>query len=320
MKKGMNSIMTNKRLMKDEIYLSDKFGSNIPRSLWVKTEIFGGHGIHTNPLTGKSELDEVIFGPLHNTVTISGVQYAMEMIFGVNGPITIPTLYDELGIGLANATYTDMKVNDPDGEYTMPYHFGNRVCLFGIGLTGSAENSITKYPVDYREKSIQMNKTAEDGTELDGVMLPFRYTSQSLTETEQKMYFGKKSSGEYTGYYLKRFENAAVVKHVWNTGSTDEDDEAEVSNGEVWDTSRNTPVSSYTELQLKITEKDIKEYFNNTGRIDEPRLNTVALFFGDYNSEKGDYENVRLFSKLYIPTENVSLSKDLDLIYRVYGA
>lgn len=303
----------------DTINLNDRMG-NGRNPFWVKTEIIGGHGIHVNPLTGVSELDEVIFGPVHNTVTISGVQYAMEMIFGTTGPITIPTLYDELGIGLANETFTDMKVSDPNGEYTMPYHFGNRVCLFGIGLTGSAENSITKYPVDYREKSIEISKTAEDGTQLEGVMLPFRYTSQSLTETEQKSYFGKKVSGGYTGYYLKRFENDPVIKHLWNTGSTDEDSEEEVTNGEVWDSSRTTAVQSFTEMQLKITEKDIKEYFNETGRIDEPRLNTIALFFGDYKTEQADYANVRMFSKLYIPTENVSLSKDLDLIYRVYGA
>ena len=81
-----------------------------------------------------------------------------------------------------------------------------------------------------------------------------------------------------------------------------------------------TAIQSLAEIQLKITEKDIKEYFNITGRIDEPRFNAVALFYADWNDDQQDYENVRLFSKLYIPTENVSLSKDLDLIYRVYEA
>lgn len=311
----------NNKSLKDSLSFNDKMSTQRKRNkLWTRTEIFGGHGIHKNPLTGLSELDEVIFGPMSNTVTIAGVQYAMESIFGSAGPIEIPTLYDELGIGLPNAVYTNNVVDDPNETYTMPYRYGNRVCLFGIGLTGSAENSITKYPVDYREKSIQMTKTAEDGTELDGIMLPFRYTSQLLTETESKMYFGKKADGDYTGYYLKKFENPPTIKHLWDSGSDGSDEEIEIINAEVWDSTRTTAVQSMAEMQLKITEKDIKEYFNITGRIDEPRFNTIALFFADWNNDQQDYENVRLFSKLYIPTENVSLSKDLDLIYRVYGA
>lgn len=304
----------NKKVLEDSLMLNDErsFG------FWKGTQIIGGHGFKKNPFSGLSELEESIF-ETHNTVTISGVQYAMESIFGESGPISVPTLYDELGIGLPNAIYQDVTVADPDGDHKMPHHYGNRVVLFGIGLTGSAENNITKYPVNYRERSIQINRTAEDGTELDGIMLPFRYTSQDLTETEQRQYFGKKVSGDYTGYYLKRFENPTLVRHLWNVGSVDDGD-VEVSNAEVWVSTRNTEVQSIAEMQLKITTKDIKEYFNITGRIDSPRFNTVALFYADYNRARGDYENVRMFSKLYIPTEDVSLAKGLDLIYRVYGA
>ena len=305
---------TSAKILKDTVSFSDGLG----HGLWKKTEIYGGHGIHKNPLTGLSELDEVLFGPECNTVPVGGVQYAMEQIFGVKGPITIPTLYDELQIGLPNATYTSLGVNDPDGTHTMPYKYGNNVLLFGIGLTGSAENSITKYKVGYRENTIAMTKTAEDGTILDGIMLPFRYTTQVLTDAEQKKYFGKKTQDEYTAYYLKRFEMDPIIKHLWDTGSTD--DEIEITNSEIWDSSRTNNVQSITEMQLKITEKDIKEFFNITGRVDEPRFNTVALFNGTYNATKGDYENVRMFSKLYIPTEPVALQKDLDIIYRVYGS
>ena len=74
----------DKLLLRDNIQFNDRIGGSSVHPLWKKTEIYGGHGIHRNPLTGKSELDEVIFGPLHNTVTISGVQYAMEMIFGIS--------------------------------------------------------------------------------------------------------------------------------------------------------------------------------------------------------------------------------------------
>ena len=306
--------------VKDRLMFNDAIGEAISRALWAKTEVIGGYNYHKDEVTGVSMFDEVVFGPCHNTVTIGGVQYAMEQIFGVKGPITIPTLYDELQIGIANQSYSGLNIDVPLGQATMPYPINNRVFLFGIGLTGSAENAITKYPVDYREKSIQMTKQAEDGTQLEGVMLPFRYTSSDLTDTDQKKYFGKKVSHDgYTGYYLKELDTTAVIKHLWNTGSDDEDELAQVTNEEVWTATRSTPVQSMTELQLKIAEKDIKEFFEITERIDEPRFNTIALFTGEYDASQGDYTNVRMFSKLYIPTENMSLSKDLDIIYRVYG-
>lgn len=305
----------NELVLKDRLMIQDVqqgFG------FWRATQIIGGYGIHEGPFAGLSELSESIFES-HNTVTIGGVQYAMEQIFGETGPVSVPTLYDELGVGLPNAVYQDVVVPDPDGDHNMPYHYGNRVVLFGIGLTGSAENNITKYPVNYRERGIQGTRVAEDGTELDGIMIPFRYTSQDLTENEQRKYFGKKKSNDYTAYYLKRFENPALVRHLWSVGSADDGD-IEVTNAEVWTSTRTTAVQSIAEMQLKITNKDIKEFFNITGRIDDPRFNTVALFSADYNQALGDYENVKMFSKLYIPTENVSLAKDLDLIYRVYGS
>ena len=48
-----------------------------------------------------------------------------------------------------------------------------------------------------------------------------------------------------------------------------------------------------------------------------------ALFTGQYVpstsvTDYGDFRDVRLFSKLNIPTEYLSLNKDLNIIYRVY--
>lgn len=47
-------------------------------------------------------------------------------------------------------------------------------------------------------------------------MLPFRYTTEMLDSDERKQYFGKKVDDDgVTGYYLKRYEADAVIKHVW---------------------------------------------------------------------------------------------------------
>lgn len=317
----------SKKYIKDDLPMVDKIAGN-QRRFWAKTEIIGGYGIHKNPVTGISELDETIF-TTSNTVVLGGVQYAMEQIFGVAGPITVPTLYSQLGIGPADKIYTGRTIDVPygNGHYDMPYAYGNRVCLFGVGLSGygGGENAITKYPVDYRENAVQNIKSGSDGTKLDGLMIPFRYTSQDLSLTDQVKYFGIKEESDtgYTGYFLKRFEAEPTIYHYWNTSGTvdgSEDDAAEVSPSEVWDSTRTTAVLSLTEMQLKITNKDIKEYFELNGSLGDPRFNTVALYDAIYDKDVGDYRNVRMFSKLYIPNENLSLSKDLDLIYRVYGA
>lgn len=319
--------MSKKIYLKDELPLkADRIGSQ--RGFWVKTEILGGYGIHKNPVTGISELDETIFTS-KNTVCIGGVQYAMEQIFGISGPITVPTLYSQMGIGAADKNYTGREIDVPDGtgKHTMPYAYGNRICLFGIGLSGygGGENAITKYPVDYRENAIQNVKSGSDGTSLNGLMIPFRYTTQDLSSTDQTKYFGIKtdSSTGYTSYFLKRFETEPNIYHYWNTSGTvdgSEDDASEVTQAEVWDSTRTTAVLSLTEITLKVSNKDVKEYFEITGSLGDPRFNTVALYDAIYDADESDYRNVRMFSKLYIPNENLSLSKDLDLIYRVYGA
>jgi hypothetical protein len=77
-------------------------------------------------------------------------------------------------------------------------------------------------------------------------------------------------------------------------------------------------VESFTEIVLKVSKKDIKEWFIHLEQEDRTRINTIALFNGQYNNN--DYRDVRLFSKLCINPEYLNLSKDLNIIYRVYGA
>ena len=177
-----------------------------------------------------------------------------------------------------------------------------------------------------REKNIELNRVTTDGLTLTGTMLPFRFTAETLSALDRKKYFGKKvhSTGE-TGYYLKRFENDAVIKHIWKTGDdfTNDNEETLVSSADVWQNNIGmNAVESFTECVLKISKKDVKEWFINLEQEDRARINTIALFNGqfvkDSSTDSGDYRDVRMFSKLNIPTEYLSLNKDLNIIYRVY--
>ena len=335
------------KILKDRLSFVDKNDVSLPtqqsHGLWAKTKVMGSYDeIKTDANgisyfakkvpTGVSSLGETIFKtekakPLftqENMVPIGGCQYAMERLFEITtDQITIPTMYRDNGIGLPDTLPPTETYDSPDGEKNVHYRYGHFVQLFGIGITGTAENDVTVHPVDYRENSIELNKVTSDGLTLVGTMLPFRFTAETLSKLERKQYFGKKtfSSGE-TGYYLKKFETDAVIKHIWKTGD-DIDDETLISSADVWQNNIGmNAVESFTEVILKITKKDVKEWFINLEQEDRTRINTIALFNGQFKrsstSDDGDYCDVRLFSKLNIPTEYLSLNKDLNIIYRVY--
>lgn len=320
-------------VLKDQLTLKDdvRFGVDTnmqSHGIWSRTEVIGGFGdfVKAQAPFGKSTLTDISWHE-ENMVVIGGVQYAMENIFGEKGDqIPIPTLYSETGIGYADSLPPSDTFDTPDGKKSIIYRPGNKVWLFGVGITGTAENDITVHPTDYREKSINLAKVTSDGLTLRGTMIPFRYTAAQLNEQERKQYFGKKvDSDSVTGYYLKRFEQPAQIKHIWKTGE-DVENETLVSSSEVWENNVGmNAVESFTEIFIRISKKDIKEWFINLEQKDRTRVNTLALFTGEFirkdgNDVDGDYRDVRLFSKLNIPVEFLVLNKDLNIIYRVYGS
>lgn len=330
--------MSNIRNVEDRIITDDSAG--LKRQIWAETEIIAGYGYHP----GKdrftlSYLDETIWPePLHNTVPISGVQTLLEMAFGARGPIIINSLYKRHGIGLPDETSTPSFLvphnEDIEGGATSQdaiYAPGYLAQLFGLGITGTAENNITVHKVGYRETDIEMIVKTADGP-MDAIMLPFRYTESELDPNERQKYFGKRidPDTQKTAYFLKRFETEPQIKHIWRSSDLEGTKAIETiaTNDTIWDQSRDDALKSLVELHFVVSEDDLKEWFNY--KLDMPeacRFNTIGIFFGKYSengkpsSEQfGDYCNVTLLSKLNIPTEHMVLSKDLEFIYRVYGS
>lgn len=291
----------NKRILTDHFHYQDEILNHStahPRTLWARTQIIGGYGKRTNKL-GVSSLDEVIF-ETENMVPLIGVQYAMEMIFGVKGTqLVIPTLNDTMGIGAQGKL--DLV---PSGS--MPYVYGQKVCLFGIGKGGAAENNLTALEVKYHETEISD-------------MIPFRYTKEELPDADKTKYFGKKTDSEgYDAYYLKAFDNEPIIRHLFKNGEENEDG-SEVTN-DFFNGNSQYGIQSFTECCLTISRRDIREFFKAQGDIEVARVNSIGLFTAVYDEESHDYAQIQLFSKLNIPTEPMSLSKDMNIIYRVYGA
>ena len=313
---------------KDNLFSRDEISSH--HSMWARTEVLVGCGdiLYADDPHRKARFAAGCpFTKSSNMVVIGGAQYAMEKIFGVPGDqIPIPTMYDENGIGIENSTPVTDNFLTPDGVQTAIYRHGNIVQLMGIGITGTAENDITVYPVDYREKNINLNTVNADGKQVTGVMLPFRYTTEVLSASERKQYFGKKTADDgNVGYYLKRFEALPTIKHVWKTGE-DVDDETLVNPDDVWENIVGlNAVESFTEIVLKISRKDVKEWFISLEQEARTRFNTIALFTGEYvrsedPADYGDYRDVRMFSKLCIPVEYLTLAKDINILYRIYSS
>jgi hypothetical protein len=333
------------------------------RTLWRRTEVLCSNGdVIINPKGKSSFAPGCPFTVSENMVPIGGVQYTMQQLFGIptdssSSILRIPTLYDltehpeEWGIpteypapiGRPNSSAPDIdndtesylippikRTSDPSEpvvtKKVVPYRLGHRVQLFGIGITGTAENDITVYPVNYRECSMDIEMAGELNQSIRGVMVPFRYTSTQLTESERRQYFGKMTNPdtEMDSFYLKTFDTEPVIKHVWKSGEDlENEEENEVDQNDVWvNTTDMNAIESFTEIIIKITKNDAKEWFASLNEEDRARVNTIALFSGEYvkedSSDDGDFRDVMLFSKLNIPVEYLTMSKDLNIIYRVY--
>lgn len=334
------------------------FNENSPKpqktGLWARTEVVVGYGelhnVHNK--NAKAYMDETVYTG-HNTVVIGGVQYMMERLFNITGPAKITSLYKDEGIGIDDSDTININRNDSGIQFFTPeynrvgadqswykadapiYRPGHFIQLFGVGITGTGESDTTVYPVDYREKSITMQKNSTQVDKVVGQMYPFRYTTENLQNTEVVKYFGKRqltvndgsvaeNSPVGTAYYLKKFETIPEIKHVF--ASEDPDVETELSVDEVFSgTTASAAVDTFVEMTLKISKKDLKEYFIAMDQANKARLNTIALYAGKYvpgtaDGDYGDYEDVKMVSKIIIPPEYLNLSKDINIIYRVYGS
>lgn len=277
--------------LNDKIITSD---NALKPSLWARTQIIGGYGLHTDE-NGISQLDEVVF-ETENLVPIGGVQYALEVLFGVKGKLQVPTLNDSAQIGAQSST-----LQAAPGS---PFPAGQKICLFGIGKGGAASNNITPKEVKYNETNI-----------IDQV--PFRYTTASLGADATK-YYGKKTVSGKTAYYLKKFDKDIEIKHLevvnedWESGNE--------INSSYFSGAATNKVVSYAEAVLVISSKDVKEWAIANGGIETAGFNSIALYTAAYDSTLQDYANIRLFSKLNIRTEPLDISKDMEILYRVFGA
>lgn len=252
----------------------------------LRTKVTGYLGDNINPF------DEKIFDE-ENQIVIGGALFILEKVFGVEPNLYVDYLNNIMGIatdGMSTDLYAD-----------------THVCLFGVGVGGCGDSIRSVKDVNFVEREIFE-------------MVPFRITDEDLNPSEQKKYFFKMEKDNKTHYYLKTFEQQPVIKALWKDSDDQDEDGSEVESG-VHESTRTEPIETFVEMILKITKKDVRDYFELYGDIEQCRINSIGLFTGaKRNLADGttDYQQVKLFSKLNIPNEMLTLKKDLTIVYRIY--
>ena len=245
---------------------------------------------------GYAEKNGNIFGEKlwedENQITIGGALFILEKLFGVKAGLYIENLNNIMGVAPNNQP-ADIPKDDI-------------VCLFGVGVGGCGDSIRSVKEVKFTEREIVE-------------MIPFRITDEELTDVEQEKYWFKQVVDNKTRYYLKTFETEPVIKSLWKDGEGDEDGSEVEAN--VHESGRTEPIETFVELILKITKKDIREYFEIYEDIELARVNSIGLFTGCKRLQPDgtkEFQQVKLFSKLNIPNEMLTLSKDLTIVYRIY--
>lgn len=281
----------------DNLNNNDRVSFSMNRSPYTRTRIVAGYDPYKDK-NGITQFGEVVF-ETENMIVLGGSLFTLEKVFGVKSPLTIETLNDIMKIANTGSPITS-NVN----TYT---------CLFGVGIGGAGESITDVKDVKYYEREI-----------MD--MIPLRQTADELTSDEATKYWFRTEVTDANGtpktaYYLKKFETEPEIHVLWRDVEGDEDG-SEVGS-DVYNTpeSNTTPIETFIELTLKISKKDVREYFDDLGDAYVKRINSIGLFtgtLGTLGDGTQDYKDVRLFSKLNINNEILTLAKDLTIAYRIY--
>ena len=258
---------------------------------------------HEGPLTQNvDDWGNPIFDHVNdNTVVLGGAVLALRYLFDSSSgfmPDTLNTIYG-----------VNANVQVPEKS--------TAVKLFGVGTGGaSAEKFGDVVDPDFKQKEL-----------VDWI--PFRVSdSPTLSASDASKYYFRRQfssapSVQY-GWYLKELENVGNVEiqSRWKDTVDATGTGALITSDVSGNTSTNL-IETYAECILKITEDDIKPYFEFSGDLTMARYNTIGLFTGVKQTIATDYEDyvgVRLFSVVNMDNVSVKIPTECTYLYRIYAA
>lgn len=274
-----------------KIELSDGLGCSDKS---FKTEILLGYDCYKDKY-GISQLGEQVIEPQHNKITLGGILYILKSVFGVSSnKVKIKTLNELLGINMNS----------------MPTPGVKPVLGFNIGLGGCGAN--------YADEKVVL-----DQSNIVPTIIPFRVVDSldELGVTAENYWLKKVNSDGKYFCYMKVPETELEVHSLWKDALQDGQDGNEVVDNPA-ESDRTEGIESFVEILLRISAKDLREYFELYDESRYARFNSIGLCIGNIGTNLDDSStelcNVIQFSILNLSNEMLHFDKDLSIIYRVF--
>lgn len=321
--------MRSSRLPK-RIKMFDKIIETDERSSggMLRGEIIFGRGKKQVPFvdpfgrtTYRTEFEET-FDIQHNIVPIGGYQFAFNKLFNIGldqeSTLRVGDLNDEapqMKIGIQRAEYDsiyyDAETSISNGSMILNPGVNisalNFVFGFMMGDGGSREDNMTAIAPNYKNRCLFRP-------------IPFRMSNDGFPAVNGK-YFGKTQHYQGTGMdtitssYVKRFDDPQPrIIHSW---VTDNKNELSIVNDTVFASTSSMEIESYVEINISVDKHDGRGFFTATNST--PRVNEFGLVSGWYNSQKDDYESIRLFTHFTRPSIALTENDSIEAIYRLYA-
>ena len=259
---------------------TDSGASQIPGYKGILYEVTG-HDCYGNNILKKVG---------ENTVVVGGAIASLEKLCGVAANWKPKTLNEILGI--------NPEITGSNASTT--------IALFGVGTGGSGLEFGSIVEKDVKRHDIPN-------------MIPLR-SGATLTGDDADLYYFKKDKGDGTfDWYLKEFAVQPNIKTCWKDAADDDSDGTEVTD-DIYDSKRTENLQTFAEFILDFNTKDVREYYESIGAMDQARYNSIGLFLGDKVQQPDgshEYTNVRLFSYLNIDNKSVKIKTASQYVYRV---
>ena len=267
---------------------------------------FSAHSSHDIKLRGEltmeNEYGEVLLRK-SNTIVVGGRRFVLEKIFNLD-PASHPriTLNSILGVNTSEAPITGIGPRR-----------NQSILLFGVGSGGSDIAFGSVYAPDSANNNLFK-------------LIPLRHVdvTNDLSVEEMKDYRMKVRTADKYSYYLKKFTSEPKLVMKQNNNNF----VPKLTDNDIFNPDHSAiireAVDIYCEIQFKISEKDVREWYIAQESIKQARINEIGLYYGYYDDANpnvwNDIKSCQLFSKITFDSEPLSnYTKVIYCTYRIYA-
>ena len=281
---------------KNKLIVANDIESNIDDSLNIKRRRRGIYnGVQDTDIIVKVHgTDEVLFRG-SNKIVLAGSDFTACKHFDIKPKVKTPT-YNEV---------LKLDHTQPDTEYTgNGYRPDYKICLFNVGVGGCN-------PVDTAQRYVPKRSSWISEEEI----VPFRYraSTDDLTASMRKKYFGRQLKGDYVAYNFKAFDAEPEMFRQYTDGTPIDEN--------VYLTERTDDIEIIMQCKMSILKEDCREFFKETVGLDSANISSISLLYA-YPVEIDGYiyyQDVRPATRYNFATEQlIDLSKGIDFIYNLY--